>query len=297
MISWLWEPFEFGFMQRALVGALLVSVACATIGVFVVLRRMAFLGDALAHTVMPGIVLAHFHQFNLFLGALAASLVSALGIGWLSRRESIREDTAIGIVFTGMFALGILYMSSRRTFRDFTHILFGNVIGITGNDLAMLAVVAGVVLLGLLLLHKELELTSYDPRYAAAIGLSSGKVRMALLILCALAVVAAIQAVGVLLTTALLITPAATAAQLTRRLVPMLVVSVGASLMACLVGLYASYYADVASGAAIVLAAAGLFLLSLGVATLRKGPPHLEGGVREVGAPETSAAGRWANRA
>ncbi len=290
MISLLLEPFEFGFMQRALLGACLVSLACATIGVFLVLRRMAFLGDALAHTVMPGIVLAHFHQFNLFVGALAASLLAATGIGWLSRRESIREDTAIGIVFTGMFALGILYMSSRRSFRDFTHILFGNVIGITGLDLLILAAVATVVLLGILLLFKELELTSFDPRYAAVIGLSSGKVRFALLILCALAVVAAIQAVGVLLTAALLITPAATAAQLTRRLLPMMIVSVAVAFLSCLIGLYTSYYADLASGATIVLAALACFLVSLGIASARRGRVQPDSGVRESGAPESNTA-------
>ncbi|GAB4245956.1 MAG: metal ABC transporter permease [Candidatus Methylacidiphilales bacterium] len=285
MMTFLLEPFEFGFMQRALLGACLVSLACATIGVFVVLRRMAFLGDALAHTVMPGIVLAHFQQVNLFLGALTASLLSAIGIGWLSRRDSIREDTAIGIVFTGMFALGILYMSARRSFRDFTHILFGNVIGITDQDVVLLAVVATVVLGGILLLFKELELTSFDPRYAAVIGLSSSKVRFALLILCALAVVAAIQAVGVLLTMALLITPAATAGQLTRRLIPMLGVSVLVALFSCLVGLYASYYADLASGATIVLTSIGCFLVSLLLGAGRGGHPRTYGGVREAGAP------------
>jgi manganese/iron transport system permease protein len=285
VISFLLEPFQYSFMQRALLGALLVSLSCATIGIYVVLRRMAFLGDALAHTVMPGIALAHFNQINLFFGALVASIVSAFGIGWLSRRESIREDTAIGIVFTGMFALGILYMSSLRSFRDFSHILFGNVIGMTTTDVTLMAIVAAVVLLGLFLIHKELELTSFDPRYAAVIGLKSSVVRYALLFLCALAVVSAIQAVGVILTTSLLITPAATAAQLTNRLRPMMLVSVGTAFLSCLVGLYASYYFDVASGASIVLAAIVLFIGALLWNTVIHRRAASDPGVEESGAP------------
>ncbi|MFQ3671827.1 MAG: metal ABC transporter permease, partial [Verrucomicrobiia bacterium] len=191
---------------------------------------------------------------------------------------------------TGMFALGILYMSSRRSFRDFSHILFGNVIGITGPDLLLLAIVALLVLTGLFLLHKELELTSFDPRYAAVIGLPASTVRIALLILCALAVVAAIQAVGVLLTTALLITPAATAGQLTRRLVPMMAASVSVAFLSCLIGLYASYYADLAPGATIVLAAIAFFLLSLAFTSLTRGRAHPDPGVRESGLPPPTAA-------
>lgn len=257
-------------MQRAFFGVLLISLSCATIGVYVVLRRMAFIGDALSHTVMPGIVVAHFNQWNLFAGALVASLVSAFGIGWLSRRSTIREDTAIGIVFTGMFAIGILYMSSQRSFRDFTHILFGNVIGMSSDDVWLMGIVALIVLATLILLHKELELTSFDPRYAAVVGLKAEKMRYALLILCALAVVSAIQAVGVILTTALLITPAATASLLSKRLLPMMVLAVLSAFFSCVVGLYASYYFSVASGSAIVLSCIGLFLL----AWIRQGFVH-----------------------
>jgi len=261
-MSQLLEPFHYAFMQRALIGAVLISLSCATIGVYVVLRRMAFIGDALSHTVMPGIVVAHFNQWNLFAGALAASLLSAIGIGWLSRRSSVREDTAIGIVFTGMFALGILYMSSQRSFRDFSHILFGNIIGMTTEDIVLMSIVAVVVIAVLVLLHKELELTSFDPRYAAVVGLKAEKMRYVLLILCALAVVSAIQAVGVILTTALLITPAATANLLTRKLVPMMILAVISALLSCVIGLYASYFFSVASGSAIVLACIGFFLLA-----------------------------------
>ena len=165
----------------------------------------------------------------------------------------MREDTAIGIVFTGMFALGILLMSTVRSFRDFSHILFGNILGVTPQDLRFIAGVAVVVLLLLALCHKELELASVDPGYALAIGLPVDGLRYLLLALLALTVVSAIQAVGVVLTSALLITPAATASLLTHRLRPMMAVAALIAIGAGMAGLYASYYASVSSGAAIVL--------------------------------------------
>lgn len=143
--------------------AALVGMICAVIGVYVVLRRRAFIGDALAHTVLPGLVIAYLNQWSLVGGATVAGLATALLIGWLSQRQEVREDTAIGIVFTGMFALSILLMSTVRSFRDFSHILFGNILGVTPQDLRFIAGVAAVVLLLLALCHKELELTSVDP--------------------------------------------------------------------------------------------------------------------------------------
>ena len=182
-----------------------------------------------------------------------AGLATALLIGWLAQRQEIREDTAIGIVFTGMFALGILLISTVRSFRDFTHILFGNILGVTTQDLAFIGGVAVVVLLLLALFHKELELASVDPGYATAIGLPVNGLRYLLLALLALTVVSAIQAVGVVLTSALLITPAATASLLTHRLTPMMAVATLVAIGSSGAGLYASYYASVSSGAAIVL--------------------------------------------
>lgn len=257
------EPFvRFQFMRNSLMAVVLVGTLCATIGVYVVLRRMAFMGDALAHTVLPGIVFAYFNGLSLFLGAVVAGLLTALGIGWLSRRETLREDTAIGIMFTFMFALGILLMSTARSFRDFTHILFGNVLGVTPGDLNLIGGVAIIVLGTLILLHKEFELTSFDPTHAEVIGLRADRLRYALLILLALTVVTAIQAVGVVLTSAMLITPAATASLLTNRLPRMMLIAVGVAILAGVIGLYASYSYNVASGAAIVLACTSLFGLA-----------------------------------
>ncbi len=264
IIEWLIAPFQFNFMQTALMAAVLVGVACATIGVYVVLRRMAFIGDALAHTILPGVVIAYLNSWSLQGGALIAGLLTALGIGWLSRRDAIREDTAIGIVFTGMFALGILLMSSARSFRDFSHILFGNILGVTRGDLALIALITILVLALLLLFHKEFELTSFDPTHASVIGLSASRVRDLLLVLLAFTVVSSIQVVGVIMTSALLITPAATAALLTERLGRMMIISVAVAVISGIVGLYASFYANVTSGAAIVLTATGFFIVAWG---------------------------------
>jgi manganese/iron transport system permease protein len=246
-------------MRTALLASLLIGTTCALLGVYVVLRRMAFIGDAIAHTTLPGLVIAYLNRWHPLTGALIAAVVTALGIGWLSRRDRLREDTAIGVLFTGMFALGITLISTINSYRDFSHMLFGNLLGVSGGDLLAISVVGVVVLAALLLLHKELVLTSVDPVHAAAIGLSAGRVRYLLLVLLALAVVVGIQAVGVVLTSALLVTPAATASLLTRRLGTMMLLAAGFASAGSVLGLYASYYLAVSSGGAVVLACTLLF--------------------------------------
>lgn len=254
------DPFiRFEFMRNSLAAVILVGLVCAPIGVYVVLRRMAFIGDALAHTILPGIVFASIRGLNLFVGAVLAAVATALGIGWLSRRESVREDTAIGIVFTGMFALGILLMSTTRTFRDFTHILFGNILGTTRDDLLLTAIIAVIVIGSLVLFHKEFELTSFDPTHAEVIGLKADRQRYWLLILLALTVVTTIQAVGVVLTSAMLVTPAAAASLVTNRLPRMMMVATVIAIGSGVVGLYLSYRFSVASGASIVLTCTAAF--------------------------------------
>lgn len=269
MIEWLIEPLSFGFMRTGLAAAAIVGVTCAVLGAYVVLRRMAFIGDALAHTVLPGLVVAYLGGWSLFGGALIAGLLTAMGIGWVSRRGAVREDTAIGVLFTAMFALGILLMSRVRSFRDLSHILFGNILGVRPGDLLLIGGIAVGVLLTLWLLHKELELTSYDPSYAQVIGLKADRLRFVLLILLAFTVVTCIQVVGVILTSALLVTPAAAAALLTNRLPRMMLLAALIAVASATVGLYASYYADVASGAAIVLACTACFGIAWAIHTLR----------------------------
>lgn len=258
-MTWLTEPFQYGFMQIALAAAMLVGVNCAVIGAYVVLRRMAFIGDALSHAILPGVVLAYLAGWSLFGGALIASVLAALGIGWLARRERLREDTAIGVLFTAMFALGIALMSTVRSFRDFTHILFGNLLGVSLGDLLLITGVTAIVLAALLLFHKELLLTSVDATYAEVIGLRADRVRYGLLVLLALTVVTGIQAVGVVLTSALLVTPAAAASLVADRLPRMMAVAVVIALASALGGLYLSYWWGIASGAAIVLTCTACF--------------------------------------
>lgn len=248
-------------MQTALLAALCVGLTCAVLGVYVVQRRMAFIGDAMAHTTLPGLVIAHLFGWSLSLGALVAAVLTAFGIGWISRKQRVKEDTAIGVVFTGMFALGILLISRTRSYRDLSHMLFGNILGVGWDDLRMMAAVTGIVLLALLLFHKELELTSFDPTHAEVIGIRSDRLRYLLLILLALAVVTGIQAVGVILTSALLVTPAATASLLTDRFPRSMLIAAGISVASSVIGLYASYYLQASSGAAIVLTCTVVFVL------------------------------------
>ncbi len=269
-LDWVLSPFQYAFMRTAALAGVLVGATCALLGVYVVLRRMAFIGDALAHTVLPGLVIAYLNRWNMTAGALIAGILTALGIGWLSRRREIREDTAIGIAFTGMFALGILLMSAARSFRDFSHMLFGYIIGVTDDQLRLFAALAVVIVIVLGLLHKELELTSFDPVHAQAIGLRPDVLRYVLLLLMALAVVGAIQAVGVALTSALLIVPAATASLLTKRLPTMMALAVLITVIASLIGLLISYHLDVASGAAIVLVCIAIFLLAWAARAVRE---------------------------
>lgn len=255
------EPLQYSFMQTGLISAVVIGATCAVLGVYVVLRGMAFVGDALSHTVLPGLAAAYLLGLNLLGGAVVAGLVTALGIGWLSRRQSLREDTAIGVTFTGMFALGVLMMSTVSSFRDFSHILFGNILGVTENNLLVICALSLFILLALFLFHKELELTSFDPTQAEVMGLKVDRLRYGLLVLLALTVVTGIQAVGVVLISALLITPAATASLLTRSLPRMMLVSATFASASGVIGLCSSYYLNIPSGAAIVLSCTAAFLI------------------------------------
>lgn len=261
-MSWLTEPLSLPFMQTALAAAVLVGVASALLGVYVVHRRMAFVGDALAHTTLPGVAVAYLGGASLSLGAMAAGVFTAVLIGWASGRRRVAEDTAIGVVFTGMFALGVVILSRAGATRNLTDVLLGNVLAVTPADLWRIGGVTAAVAGVLLLLHKELELTSFDPTHAAAVGLNPDRLRLVLLVLLALTVVTAIQLIGLILTTALLVTPAATASLVTARLSRAMPAAAGLAVVASAAGLLASYHLRVPAGAAIVLAAVGLFVVA-----------------------------------
>jgi ABC-type Mn2+/Zn2+ transport system permease subunit len=261
-VNWLVEPFTLAFMQRGLAAGLMIGICCAVLGAFVVLRGMAFIGDAMAHTILPGIVIAFLNGVDLFVGALIAGIITALGIGWFSKQNQIREDTAVGVMFSGLFALGILLLSKVQSYSDLTHILFGNILAITETDLLIIAAVTAVVLICVIAGYKELLVTSFDPGHAVSIGLSPDMVRYGLLLLLALTIVTAIQAVGVVMVVALLVTPAATANLLTKRLPTMMLFGIGFAAAASIIGLYASYYAEIASGASIVVTLTMMFVLA-----------------------------------
>ncbi len=263
LINWLVEPLTYAFMQRGLLAALMVGLICSVVGSYVVLRGMSYLGDALAHAILPGVAVAYLLQGNLTLGALVAAVAVALLISLFSRQGTIKEDTAIGIWFAAALALGVALISSIRSYAvDLTHILFGNVLGVSNQDLLLTAVLGGVVLVSIFLLYKPLLVLSFDPVLAATLRLPRNLLRTLLLVLLALAIVVSLQTVGVGLVAAMLVTPAATAYLLARRLSRMMALSAVFGMVSSLVGLYASYYLNIASGAAIVLTATLIFILA-----------------------------------
>jgi ABC-type Mn2+/Zn2+ transport system permease subunit len=261
-MTWLLEPLTYSFMQRGLLAALMVGVLCAVIGCYVVLRSMAFMGDALAHAILPGLSVAYLVGANLLLGALVAAVLVALGIGFFSRQGVLREDTAIGILFAAALSLGVALISTIRTYAvDLTHILFGDILGVSPADLWLTAALGILVLLTILLLYKEFLVISFDPVLAATLRLPAELLRNLMLVLLALTVVVSLQTVGVGLVAAMLVTPGATAYLLTRRLPTMMAVAALVGAVSGLTGLYLSYYLNVASGAAIVLTATVIFIV------------------------------------
>lgn len=266
MIDFLTQPLQYAFMVRGLIAALLTGIVCATVGSYVVLRGMAFFGDALAHAMLPGIAIGYLVSGGarepLFWWALLTAVLSSLGIGWISRSAEVREDTAIGIVFAGMFALGIALISTVRNYTtDLTHFLFGNVLGVATNDLLLIGVFGAVILLVIFLFYKEFLVLSFDPLLAATLRLPARNLEYLLLVLIALTIVVSLQTVGVALMVAMLVTPAATAYLLTQRLPIMMGLAAIIASLSGIIGLYLSFYLSISSGAAIVLTATAMFLL------------------------------------
>lgn len=260
--SWIVAPLAYGFMQRGMLAAMLVGILCAIVGCYVVLRSMAFLGDALAHAVLPGVAIAYLIGTNLTVGALVAAVIVALMINVFSYRGAIKEDTAIGIVFAAALALGVALISSVRTYAvDLTHIMFGNVLGVSPTDLWLIVGIGAAVLLTVLAFYRQFLVVAFDPVLATTQRLPVERLRMLLLLLIALTIVISLQTVGVGLVAAMLITPGATAYLLTRRLPAMMTVAACIGALSSVVGLYLSYYVNIASGAAVVLIATAIFVI------------------------------------
>jgi len=261
-MNWLFQPLQYEFMIRGLLASVMVGILCAVMGTYVVLRGMTFLGDAMAHAILPGVAIAFLLHGNLLVGAIIAAVIVALSIGLISKGSTIKEDTAIGILFAAALSLGVALISSIQTYAvDLSHILFGNVLGVSVSDLWLTGGLGLLVLASVALLFKQFLVISFDPILAATLRLPAELLRNVMLVLLALTVVVSLQTVGVGLAAAMLITPAATAYLLTRRLWPMMLVSATIGAVSSLAGLYLSYYFNIVSGSAIVLTATAIFLV------------------------------------
>jgi manganese/iron transport system permease protein len=270
-IDFLLAPLEYEFFVRALVASALVGVACAVVGAFVVLKGMSFVGDAVSHSAFPGVVLAYLLGLPVILGGAVAAIGTALGIGALTRRSGLRADAVIGVLFAGMFALGVALFSSIPNYvGDLFHFLFGDVLGISFADLISLAVLASLLLLIVWVLWKELLFATFDPLGAGAAGLPVRRLDDLLLILIAVTIVVSLQAVGIVLVVAMITTPAATAQLLVKRFGQMIALAALIGVTSSLVGLYVSYALDIASGASIVLTETFAFLVALLITSIRK---------------------------
>lgn len=267
-MEWLTEPWEFEFMQRALLAGLLVSVAGAVVGAFVVVKGLAFMSDAVAHSSLAGASVAFVAgggSTAISLGAVAAAVATAVGVSGLTRTSRLREDTAIGLLFAGMFGFAILLISRTRNYAlDLNSFIVGNILGVSEADLALMAILAGIVLLLMFVFYRELLFTAYDPTMAAACGVPVEAAHAGLLSLVAVAAVVAFRLVGVVLVMAMLVAPAAAAALLVRRLP--LVMALGAvfGAISTVAGLYASFHYNVAAGPAIVMVAIAIFVVAYG---------------------------------
>jgi manganese/iron transport system permease protein len=253
-VAFITDPMTYGFMQRGLVASVLVGIVCAVMGTFVVLKGLAFIGDAVSHATFPGLVIAYLVGAPLYVGGAIAAVATALAIGFVSRRGQLRFDTSVGVLFAGTFAFGVLLFSTIKNYvADLLGYLLGNVLGISAGDLVQLVILSAVVLAIVLLVRKELLYATFDPLGAAASGLPVAGLEYLLLALLGVTIVVSIQAVGIIMVVAMLVTPPATAQLLVLRFGQMMAVAVAIAAASAVAGLYLSFYLNLASGASIVL--------------------------------------------
>ena len=258
------EPLQYSFMQRSLVEAIIVGIICAVVGSYLMVQRLALLGDAISHSVLPGLAIAFLMGANIFVGAFVAGLISTVCINAIRTRSQIKEDAAMGIVFSAFFALGITLITiiQKDNKIDLNHFLFGNILGVTLGDVRDTLIIAAIVLLVVVLLYKELLFYTFDKLGAQAVGLPVHLLDLGLMMLIGLTIVASLKTVGVVLVLSLLITPAATAYLLVNRLHQMMILGVAVGVTSSISGMYLSYFYNLPSGPAIVLVASGLFVLA-----------------------------------
>jgi manganese/iron transport system permease protein len=263
-------PFQYAFMQRAFVAALTVGLLCSIMGTYVVLRKLSFIGDGIAHASFAGIVIAYIRGLDYYAGAAVVAVATALGIGFVHRRGNISLDTTIGVLFTAAFALGVFLMSRLKSYAvDLQSFLFGDILSVSVNDVFFIAGLGAIIAITVIVLFRALLYTSFDPVVAQASGLPVGTIEYILLVMLALTIIVALQSVGIILVAALLVTPAAAAYQLTSRFAPMMTLAAGLGVLSTVGGLYLSYFLRSSSGATIVLLATILFFLAIAIKNLR----------------------------
>jgi ABC-type Mn2+/Zn2+ transport system permease subunit len=258
------DPMAYGFMQRGLLAAVIVGVTCAVVGTFVVLKGLAFIGDAVSHAAFPGLVIAYIAGFPLYIGGAVAAVTTALAIGVVARRGRLRFDTSVGVLFAGTFALGVALFSTIDGYvTDLLGYLLGNVLGISPGDLLQLAILGAVVIGIVLVLRKEFLFATFDPTGARAAGIPVTALEYLLLALLGVTIVVGIQSVGIIMVVAMLVTPAATAQLVVVRFGSLMALAAVIAVVSAVVGLYLSFYANLASGASIVLVETVLFIFAL----------------------------------
>lgn len=262
MIDWILEPLHFDFMNRALLVTVVAAITCALLSCWLVQIGWSLMGDAVSHAVLPGVAISYIVGWPFAVGAFIFGAGAVALIGGVRATTKIKSDAAIGVVFTTLFALGLVIVSAVPSQTDLMHILFGNVLGVSDNDIWQVLVIGAAVIAVLTVKRRDFTLFAFDPSHANAIGISTKRLSALMLGLLALTVVVALQAVGIVLVVAMLITPGATAYLLTKRFDRMLVLSVVVTAIASVVGVYVSYYLDVSTGGAVVLAQAAAFALA-----------------------------------
>lgn len=260
-MGFLHDLMTYGFLQKAFITSIMVGVICGVIGSFIVLRGMALMGDAISHAVLPGVAISYMMGINFFYGAVLTGILTSVGIGVISQNSRIKNDSSIGIVFSAMFALGIILITAAQSATDLTQILFGNVLSVRTSDMTLTLIVGAIVLLAVYLFYKELLVSSFDETMAAAYGLKVRLIHYGIMVLLTLVTVASLQTVGVVLVVAMLITPAASAYLLTNRLSMMIFLAAFFGASSSVIGLYISFKYNLPSGPVIVLVATAIFAL------------------------------------
>jgi manganese transport system permease protein len=263
ILQWFVEPLQYEFMVKAVVVSAFVGLVCAVLSCYMTLKGWALMGDAVSHSVTPGVVLAYIFNLPFALGAFIFGVGSVLAIGFIKSKTRIKEDTVIGLVFTGFFALGLVLISKNPSNIDLMHILFGNVLGIPNKDIIQTFLIGSITLAAVAVLRKDLLLFCFDPTHARSIGLNTTALYYILLTLLSLTIVVALQAVGIVLVIAMLITPGAIAYLLSDRFDHMMIFAMISGVLSSVLGTYFSYHLDASTGGCIVVFQTVLFIITM----------------------------------